>query len=172
MEETFFKRVIKPQIYAYTTTQHKNTEWEGEKSGKGLLKVGYTEKDIEERIWEQFPTKTPEKQPFEILLKEEAIDKDGNFFNDHLLHKKLVEKGFRRVNGEWFECGVKDVENSILEIKKGIKISESRNQSFELRPEQAEAVKITAEYFNKYSKKKEQKKSIPLIFRRIKRSTI
>lgn len=157
MEDSFFKKAIKPKIYAYTTTQYRDTEWNGNKSGKGLLKVGYTEKDIAGRIWEQFPTKTPEKQPFEILLTEDAIDKNGHFFNDHLLHKKLTEKGFHRVNGEWFECTVKDVQNIILGIKKGIKISDNRNQDFALRPEQSEAVRVTAEYFKKYSKEREKK---------------
>lgn len=157
MKDLFFNKAIRPQIYAFTTSQYKNVEWKGEKTGRGLLKIGYTEKDIIERIWQQFPTQTPEKQPFEILLSDEAVDDNGHFFNDHLLHKKLAEKGFRRVNGEWFECTVKDVENSILEIKKGIHISDNRHLSFEMRPEQAEAVRVTEEYFNKYSKKIEKK---------------
>jgi hypothetical protein len=94
MEDTLIKRAIRPKIYAYTTPQYKETEWKGEKSGKGLLKIGYTEKDVTDRIWDQFPTKTPEKQPFQVLLEEEAVDIHGHFFNDHLLHKKLEEKGF------------------------------------------------------------------------------
>ena len=64
------QKIIRPQIYAYTTKQYKETLWKGEKQGKGLFKIGYTEKDIEARIREQFPTKTPEAQPFEILLKD------------------------------------------------------------------------------------------------------
>jgi hypothetical protein len=151
------QKIIKPQIYAYTTKQYKEASWQGEKSGKGLLKIGYTEKDIELRIWEQFPTKTPEVQPFEILLKDDAVDEKGDFFTDHLIHKKLKEKGFKKVNGEWFECTLKDLQNTILEIKKGIRISENRNQDFSLRPEQAEAVRLTAEYFKKYSKSKDGK---------------
>jgi hypothetical protein len=151
------QKAIKPQIYAYTTKQYKDVEWTGGKQGKGILKIGYTEKDIEQRIWEQFPTKTPEVRPFEILLRDEAIDEKGDFFTDHLIHSKLTEKGFRRVNGEWFECTVKDVENTILEIKKGLKISADRHLSFDLRPEQAEAVRVTSEYFKKYPKTKKEK---------------
>lgn len=151
------QKIIKPQVYAYTTAQYKEISWQGEKRGKGLLKVGYTEKDIEQRIWEQYPTKTPEVKPFEILFKDDAIDEKGDFFNDHLIHKKLIEKGFRRVNGEWFECTVKDLQNTILEIKKGVKISGNRHQSFALRPEQEKAIKVTTEYFNKYSKSKDGK---------------
>ncbi len=158
MEETFFKKAIKPQIYAYTTAQYKDTLWQGEKSGKGLLKVGYTEKENAlERIQDQFPVNTPDKQ-FEVLLTEEAVDEKGNFFLDHLVHKKLVEKGFRRIpNTEYFECTIKDVQNTLMEIKKGIRISENRCLDFSMRPEQVEAVRVTAEYFNKYSKKKENK---------------
>lgn len=151
------QKIIKPQIYAYTTKQYKETSWKGEKQGKGLLKIGYTEKDVEKRIWEQFPTKTPETQPFEILLKDDAIDEKGNFFNDHLIHKRLSGKGFNRINGEWFECTIKDLQNIILEIKKSTKIIENRNQDFSLRPEQAEAVKVTSEYFKKYPKTNKEK---------------
>lgn len=151
------QKIIKPQIYAYTTKQYKEASWKGKNEGRGLLKIGYTEKDIEKRIREQFPTKTPEAQPFEILLKDDAVDDKEHFFTDHLLHKKLVEKGFHRVNGEWFECTIEDLKSVILEIKKGVKISGNRHHSFKLRPEQAEAVRVTAEYFKKYPKSKDNK---------------
>jgi hypothetical protein len=151
------QKIIKPQIYAYTTKQYKEAPWCGKKQGKGLIKIGYTEKVVEERIWEQFPTKTPEIQPFEILLKEDAIDEKGDFFTDHLLHRKLEDKGFHRVNGEWFECGIKDLQNTLLEVKKGVLISGNRHHDFNMRPEQAEAVRVTAEYFKKYPKSKHDK---------------
>src|SRR3989338_5079714 len=151
------QKLIEPKIYAFTERQYKKTSLCGEKQGEGLLKIGYTEKDVEKKIWEQYPTKKPEAQPFEILLKDDAIDQKGRFFTDHLVHKKLKEKGFSRVNGEWFECTLKDLQNVILEIKKGVKISQSRHQSFDLRPEQAEAVKVTSEYFRKYPKSKDGK---------------
>ena len=151
------QKLIEPKIYAFTEKQYKHKSWHGEKQGEGLLKIGYTEKDIEKRIWEQYSTKRPEAQPFEILLKDDAIDQKGHFFTDRLIHKRLEEKGFNRVNGEWFECTLKDLQNVILEIKKGVKISQSRHQSFDLRPEQAEAVKVTSEYFKKYPKSKDGK---------------
>ena len=157
MENNYFPKEIRPKIYIYTTPQYKNKKWQGEKTGKGLLKIGYTEKDVTERIWEQFPIKTPDSQPFEILLIEEALNEKGNFFNDNLVHKKLIEKGFRRVRGEWFECTEKDVKNVILEIKKGRPIKEGRYWNFKMRPEQVEAVKVTSSYFRKFSKKKTNK---------------
>ncbi|MBU4087008.1 MAG: GIY-YIG nuclease family protein [Nanoarchaeota archaeon] len=144
-----FQKGIRPQIYAYTTSQYKEMAWTGEKCGNGLLKIGYTEKDVEERIWSQFPTMTPEDRPFEIVFKDDAVDKRGKFFKDHFVHKKLEKKGFRRVRGEWFECTEKDLKNAILEIKMGVEVSEKRHQNFKMRPEQAEAVKLTKEYFKK-----------------------
>jgi hypothetical protein len=66
----FLQRNKNPKIYAYTTPHYANTPWKGNRQGQGLLKVGYTERDVRTRIAEQFPTKTPEKQPFTILLEE------------------------------------------------------------------------------------------------------
>lgn len=155
MKKDIFQKAIVPKVYAYTTNSYRDTVWHGQKTGKGLLKVGYTEKEVEARIWEQFPTKTPEVQPFEIQLIEDAIDEAGNFFTDHLIHKKLQERGFLRVNGEWFECEAKDVKSVILEIKKGVSVGEERHRNFALRPEQAEAVSLTEQYFKSYPKSKE-----------------
>lgn len=155
LKQDLIQREIRPKIYAYTTGQYKEAEWQGEKSGNGLLKIGYTERDVESRIWDQFPTKTPEKNPFTVLFEEEAVDNFGNFFNDHLIHKKLQEKGFKRVNGEWFECSVDDLNGVFIEIKKGKKNIENRSWDFGMRPEQSEAVKITSDYFKKYNKSKE-----------------
>lgn len=157
LKQELLQKKITPKIYAYTTEQYKNIEWQGEKSGKGLIKIGYTKKDVESRVWSQFPTKTPEEIPFDILFEEEAIDNFGNFFNDHLVHKKLEEKGFRRVGGEWFECSIEDLQSIFIEIKKGKKNLENRIWDFKLRPEQSEAVKITASYFKKYKKDKKGK---------------
>lgn len=49
----FFGELGHPQIYAYTEPHYKEREWEGARQGKGLLKIGYTErKDVLTRIWE------------------------------------------------------------------------------------------------------------------------
>lgn len=48
-----------PRIYAYTEPQYKEKSWEGSRSGKGLIKVGYTTKTAYERISEQFGTNKP-----------------------------------------------------------------------------------------------------------------
>ena len=88
----FFDQLGVPTIYAYTTPNYVNRVWEGVKKGKGLLKVGYTRKEVEKRIWEQFPTKTPELKPFSIVVTEEALDATGKFFTDHAVHSLLKKK--------------------------------------------------------------------------------
>lgn len=149
----FFGELGHPQIYAYTEPQYKDREWEGARQGRGLLKVGYTErKDVRERIWEQFPTKKADAQPFELVFVSEAIDDKGAVFKDHLLHRLLVERGVRRVHGEWFECTLEELETVVAEVKLGRSLTLGRHQTFGLRPEQESAVVATANYFTKHSK--------------------
>ena len=114
MNDAYFSPLGSPTIYAYTTQQYAETPWLGEKQGKGLLKVGYTKGDVEDRIWQQFPVKMPDEQPFKILVKESALANDGAFFTDRKIHQILKMKGFRNVNGEWFECAPADVLNAIV----------------------------------------------------------
>ena len=116
----FFDKLGVPTIYAYTTPNYVDKVWEGINTGKGLLKVGYTRKEVEKRIWEQFPTRTPEIQPFKIVVIEEALDVAGKFFTDHAVHTVLKKKGFRQVNGEWYECTSADVINAIEELRQGL----------------------------------------------------
>lgn len=155
MSNKLFTKSIRPKIYAFTTPNYVETEWQGEKVGKGLLKVGYTTRTPEERIWEQFPTKTPEKQPFTIVAEYEAVDSKGDFFNDYLVQERLKEKGFRHVNGEWFECTKWDVDQVIAEIKTGRALEDGRVYNFGMRPEQQFAVNKTQKYFQQYPKAQE-----------------
>lgn len=155
MSNKLFTKAIRPKIYAFTTPNYVETEWQGEKVGKGLLKVGYTTRTPEERIWEQFPTKTPEKQPFTIVAEYEAVDSQGDFFNDYLVQERLKEKGFRHVNGEWFECTKWDVDHVIAEIQTGRVLEDGRIYNFGMRPEQQFAVEKTQKYFQQYPKAQE-----------------
>ena len=115
-----------PRIYVYTEPQYKNTPWQGNRKGKGLLKIGYTEKSVAERIAEQFPIKKPGELPYSILLDEIAIRDDGTFFTDHNLRKFLVKHFNVTIcldsNGtktEWAECTLDEVKNAIALIKQG-----------------------------------------------------
>lgn len=149
----FFGELAHPTIYAYTEPHYKERAWTGARTGHGLLKIGYTErKDALKRIWEQFPTKKADVQPFELLLKAEAIDSAGAVFRDHLVHRLLVERGVTRLNGEWFECTVAELETLVAELKVGKSLSLGRHLQFGMRPEQQAAVTETAEYFNRFSK--------------------
>lgn len=150
-EDKYFSHLGTPQIYAYTTSHYKTTSWQGGRTGQGLLKIGYTERDVVTRIWQQFPTAMPEKQPFEVVHTEAALTNDNKFFRDGLVHKHLETKGVRRVNGEWFECTVEELKQALIEIKTGQKAkSRGRHQNFPMRPEQRKAVEVTADYFRQY----------------------
>ena len=139
-----------PKIYAYTTQHYEAMVWTGSKDGRGLLKIGYTQGDVNKRVRQQFPIKMPEEQPFEIVHTEVAVTNDSKFFRDSLVHKCLERKGFKRVHGEWFECTVEDLKQVLIEIKKGQEFSsQGRHANFSMRPEQERAVEITADYFQK-----------------------
>ena len=82
------------RIYAYTEPQFKETPWKNRRQGKGLIKVGFTTKTANARIAEQFGTNKPIDNPYEILLDEIAIRKDGTYFTDHDVHKVLERAGY------------------------------------------------------------------------------
>ena len=42
--ERFFEGQSRPHIYAYTEPQFEKTPWTGARSGKGIIKVGYTQR--------------------------------------------------------------------------------------------------------------------------------
>ncbi len=129
----------RPMVYAYA---------ENSPAYQGLLKVGYTERDVEARVAQQYPTRRPDGMvPYTIELKESAMRDDGSCFTDHDLHRALLRQGVERVGGEWFRCSVQDVKAAIVAIKTGTANPEHRTLSFAMRPEQKEAVDKTIEYF-------------------------
>lgn len=147
-----------PRIYAYTEPQYKNKLWQGKRQGKGLIKVGYTTKSTYARIAEQFGTKKPTEKPFEILLDEIAIRNDNTYFTDKNVHKVLEKFGcYRFKNSEWFECTITEVKEAIFAVQNYKSEITKRIANFKMRPEQAQAVKITSEYFKKYPYTKEGK---------------
>ena len=133
-----------PMIYAYTDS---NPQY------KGLLKVGYTEKDVEKRVAQQYPTKRPDGiVPYKIILAKSAMRNDGTCFTDHDVHHILRKKKVDGVGGEWFRCTPEDVKATIVAIKTGTANIENRTQNFLMRPEQKEAVDKTIEYFTSAKK--------------------
>ena len=133
MRENLFPRRSKsnPRIYAYCDSHPQY---------KGMLKIGYTTKSVQERVKEQYPTLTPGDPTYSILLDESAINSDGSTFTDKDVHKYLKKRGYHKVKGEWFLCNVNDVKTAIKSISSGETFIEGRPYDFEMRPEQKEAV--------------------------------
>lgn len=140
----------KPMIYAYSDLQY-----------PGCLKVGYTAIDIDKRVAQQYPTKRPDgKVPYKIVLRESAMYNDGGNFTDHDVHKVLKKKKIPCVGGEWFRCTVHDVKAAVIAVKNKTFNIENRTADFSMRPEQAEAVNKTIEYFQS-CEKEEHRYAIP-----------
>ena len=137
------RAAVRPMIYAYTL----KAEGYGD-----LLKVGYTERDVETRVREQVANI---KLPFaihKIVLRESAMRRDGSTFDDHAVHRLLKRHGVRRPDGEWFRCGVDEVRAAIVAVRNRQDYQAARTWDFAMRPEQAEAVRLTADYFRRKAK--------------------
>jgi len=137
-----------PTIYAY--------ELVGVATHKGLLKIGYTDRDAQTRIKEQLGTAAI---PYKIVFEESAMKRDGSCFTDHDIHRHLRKQGFANPEGEWFKCSLNDLRKTIWEIKTGEKTEENRVLSFGMRPEQEAAVDKTIAYFKSF--KEENKDRTP-----------
>lgn len=124
-----------PRIYAYSIDS---------KTHEGLLKVGQTTRDVKQRIAEQVKTAAI---PVRIELDESGARDDGGTITDHAVRAALVKKGFANPMLEWVQCTVADVRAVLIGLRTGQQISGTRDQSFPPRPEQAEAVDKTADYF-------------------------
>jgi hypothetical protein len=124
-----------PTIYAFASTHPDHA---------GLLKVGYTERIAADRIAEQFP---PGVSPYRIELIEPAMRSDGSGFTDHDIHRHLRARGIKNTSHEWFKCTVAQVRAAIVAVRQRTANVEDRTLSFGLRPEQREAVEMTAAYF-------------------------
>ena len=145
------------KIYAYTTPQHENLEWEGRRTGIGWLKVGETEQmTVETRIEQQFGVNEPRvhgKPKYTVKFAMEAMREDGTSFSDHDVHRVLEhEIGAKRLRDEnnhlteFFECTVEEVERAYIAVKNRCPVSGAR-KDFPMRWEQQKAVNETATYF-------------------------
>jgi len=144
-------------IYAYTIAGKDAEPWERtvgkrRETGTGLIKIGQTTKaKARTRIKQQLGTAYPNMEGVEILLEEVAERADGTTFTDHEVHAALVMEGVRCWGGEWFEVTVEEVRAAINKVKLGTPFDPKRTESFELRPEQTEAVDLTAAYFRAHA---------------------
>ncbi len=142
MSQEFFPQrpEARPTIYAYKILNAADR--------KGLLKVGFTSRNVQTRVAEQLQTSGLE---YKIVFEESAMRQDGSTFSDHEVHRKLKNKGIKNTDGEWYECTVKDIKAAILAIKTGDKNVENRTLYFKMRPEQEEAVAKTIAHFENFN---------------------
>ena len=137
-----------PKIYAYEDT---NPQY------SGLLKIGYTTKDVQQRVAQQYPTLRPGKPPYCIVLEESAMRHDGSSFTDHDVHRYLRKQGIANPEGEWFRCSKREVKAAIISIRERRENEEQRTETFSMRPEQQAAVDKTSTYFTNYYKENKDK---------------
>jgi hypothetical protein len=142
----FFPRrpELKPMIYAY--------EEPGNPQLKGILKVGFTAaQSVRERVAQQYPIKRPGTLPYRIVLEESAMKSDGSSFTDHDVHALLEKRHFNHCGGEWYRCTVDDVRSAVVTLREGLDDTVARTETFQMRPEQQEAVNKAAAYLTSYS---------------------
>jgi T5orf172 domain len=138
----------RPRIYAYSID---------DKAHASLLKVGQTTRDVKRRLAEQL--KTAAIKNYRVELDEPAERDDGGIFSDHDVRAALVRRGFKRAELEWMRCTVRDVKTVLTELRTGQRFTGTHDQTFAMRREQVEAVKVTHAYF--LSRWAEDKRAVP-----------
>ncbi len=138
----------RPRIYAYAIADAAHA---------GQLKVGQTTREVKQRVAEQL--KTANIKNFTIVLDELAERNDGTTFTDHEVRAALERKGIQRADLEWMRCSLTDLKNVLAELRSGKKFSGTHHETFPMRREQEEAVKLTHGYF--LSRWEEDKNAVP-----------
>lgn len=142
------KPLVRPRIYAYSID---------DSSHDGILKVGRTTRNVKQRVEEQ--VKTAAIKNWKIELDESAVRDDGSIFTDHEVREALKIKRFENPFLEWMRCTVGDVKTVITELRTGQKFNGTHTDTFPMRTEQAEAVRITHAYY--LSRWSEDKDAVP-----------
>ena len=88
-----------PTIYAY--------ELVGVSTHKGLLKIGYTDRDAQTLIKEKLGTAAIQHK---IVFEESAMKRDDSSFTDHEVHRFFLRE-WKVVNesGEWLKCTLNEL---------------------------------------------------------------
>lgn len=142
------KPAARLRIYAYSID---------DESHRGQLKIGQTTRDVKSRVAEQL--KTAAIKNYRIEIDEPAERSDGSTFSDHAVRAALASKGFETTTLEWVRCSVKDVRTVLTELRTGQQFSRGRHETFPMRNEQAEAVRLTHEYYT--SRWQQEKSAVP-----------
>ena len=155
--ETVPAPAVRKRIYAYTVPGRKDQPWERtvgqiHTTGVGLVKVGETTKPTAfQRIKQQLNTAYPALNGVDILLDQEAKRTDGTWFGDRDVHRALVAAGISRAGGEWFEATLDEVKAVLVSVRNGTAYDSQRTLDFPMRPEQEDAVALTAGYFTTHA---------------------
>ena len=137
------KPEVRLRIYAWTPDEPSSLY-------KGLIKIGQTtQEDVNKRIRQsQGQKQEPYTLHINVLAEREL---DGSLFTDRDVRQRLIEMGCENVvigsSREWIRCTVDDVKNAIKELRSGLTFSGTHHADYAMRSEQAEAVKVTHEYF-------------------------
>lgn len=107
--------------------------------------MGQTTRDVKQRVAEQ--VKTAAIKNYTIELDESAERDDGTIFSDHDVRAALVRKKFSNTELEWVRCTLQDVKTVLNELRTGQLFTGTHHQTFPMRREQTEAVKVTHAYF-------------------------
>lgn len=142
------KPEARPRIYAYSIADAAHA---------GQLKVGQTTRNVKNRVAEQ--VKTAAIKNYRIELDEPAERDDGSIFSDYAVRAALVKKGFENVTLEWMHCSVMDVKTVLTELRTGQKFAGTHGETFPMRKEQAEAVRVTHAYY--VSRWAEDRRAVP-----------
>ena len=134
-----------PTIYAFAVKHADHV---------GLLKVGYTEGNATQRVAQQFPGGF---DGYDIQLIEPAMRPDGSCFTDRDVHRHLRQRGIHNPTNEWFKCSLRDVQAAVIAVRDRTANIQDRTLTFAMRPEQEEAVEMTAEYFTRMKKQQRGK---------------
>lgn len=118
--------------------------------GRGRYKVGFTGRpDPRVRIKEQTGTVYPGGEGIVVHIDEQAVRSDGAPFDDHAVFKMLDNAGVQRAS-EVVEATIEEIRAAIAAIRAGHAYDPARTDDFGMRPEQQEAVELTAKYFEEH----------------------
>ena len=130
------KPEARPRVYAYSID---------DKAHNGLLKIGQTTRNVQQRIAEQL--RTAAIQNYRIEFDGDAVREDGSVFSDHEVRAALVRKGFDNPMLEWVRCTLNDLKTVLTELRTGQRVTGTHHETFGMRDEQAAAVDKTYDYF-------------------------
>lgn len=142
-KEKYFHPMSKsyPVIYAYEQENHsfKRDNW---------IYIGYTTQNTQKHFEQNFVGNSNE---FRNILVKGAMNGSGLITTDDMLKSYLISKGFE-IRKDGCICITKEkLQTAINEIMFG-NVTKVRNQTFAMRPEQEEAVSVTADYFQHMDK--------------------